>query len=365
MIKVLLILVLSLYAGNLPAQYANDDKLKITLLNSTSNCKISNIILHYVRTDSMPWDMSIPKDLEPQKKINFWLDENELILNFYTFNYIVNGHLLTVKKKVDVLFKKGKKNEVIFNDLFIPAEWWQSTWFFTVSICTSLVLAAGISFFIYSRKIEKNQIVFEKKILVQKERERIASEMHDEIGSGLLAIKLQIQVLDNIMTDKSLKDNIAKTKNTIISLSKKIREITWSLDVYHDNLGSLIQFSIQQASDFFTNTNIKLKSIVTNIPLDKVISGNTRKSIYLVIQEALQNIIKHSFATEVKLSFNFVKDRLLIYIFDNGKGLSQNSATLESMGMRNMRRRISELEGVFKIYSQKAGFSIEIEIPLP
>jgi signal transduction histidine kinase len=92
------------------------------------------------------------------------------------------------------------------------------------------------------------------------------------------------------------------------------------------------------------------------------INGDARRHIHLLVKEALHNIIKHSGASHVKLSISY--DELLrIVISDNGKGLSEGNTDTSGNGMKNMRQRIRQLNGIF-LMQNKNGLTLTFEIPL-
>lgn len=194
----------------------------------------------------------------------------------------------------------------------------------------------------------------------EEERNRIAREMHDDVGSSLTTILYLSNdlIMENKKAATSSAGKIAAMASSVID---KMNEIIWSMNPDYDTLDDLIAYTRQHCAEFLRdhglNYCLKIPPKITDIPL----SGEQRRNIYLVIKEALHNIVKHSFATEVSITFELNNKMLDIIIHDNGRGLKQSSPF--GNGLKNMHQRMENIEGSFKIISGE-GTTVKLRCPL-
>ena len=237
----------------------------------------------------------------------------------------------------------------------------------TVSFRISVFfLIALLSFYIIrtyiQRRLEKQRILFEREQAVEKERARISGELHDDIGGGLTAIRLLSEMNKDKSKYESSRIFFGKISASSNELIQKMNEIVWALNVNHDNLQSLIAYTRQYAVSYLDDFQIRcIVTIPENIP-DMPVMGNKRRNVFLLVKEALSNIVKHAQANTVKLEIR-ITDRLHIEVSDNGKGIDQGEIKPGNHGLINMRKRVEHLKGIMTI-ENKMGTAIVIDIPL-
>jgi len=193
------------------------------------------------------------------------------------------------------------------------------------------------------------------------ERDRIGREMHDDIGSALTTI---LYLSDDLKVkskedDNKIADKIATTATGVVD---KMNEIIWSMNRQYDTLDDLIAYTRQHAVEFLQNYCLKYHFDVPGLIPDIPISGEQRRNIYLVIKESLHNIVKHSGASEVSISFQ-LNGGLRACIHDNGKGLETNSQHRFGNGLKNMQQRMESIGGTFEV-ENKNGTTIKLYCPL-
>jgi two-component system, NarL family, sensor kinase len=195
----------------------------------------------------------------------------------------------------------------------------------------------------------------------EEERDRIGREMHDDIGSALTTILY----LSDDLKEKSkegenkIADKIASTATGVVD---KMNEIIWSMNRQYDTLDDLIVYTRQHAVEFLQNHCLKYQFNVPEYIPDLQITGEQRRNIYLVIKESLHNIVKHSCASEVNISFD-LNGGLRSCIHDNGKGIETISQRRFGNGLKNMRQRMESIGGSFEIENEN-GTIIRLYCPL-
>jgi ligand-binding sensor domain-containing protein/signal transduction histidine kinase len=249
-----------------------------------------------------------------------------------------------------------------YSFVILPA-WWQTWWFKTFIVLAAIFLSLFISRLIYLSRLRKQKNEMEKKLAVQMERQRISAEMHDDIGAGLSGVRLLTEMTKKKVKDENTAEQVEKIYQSVGEISSKMKEVIWSLNTENDNLPNLVSYIQKQARLWLEHYPCKLSiDADDNIP-DILVFGETRRNIFLLIKEAIHNIIKHSEATRVQLSFHYQQNRLIIIVADNGKGIVAGKADEMGNGMKNMQQRIRQLNGKLFIKSN-GGLTINFEIPI-
>ncbi|AZA87070.1 two-component sensor histidine kinase [Chryseobacterium shandongense] len=192
----------------------------------------------------------------------------------------------------------------------------------------------------------QNQLLqkeLEKQKLIEKERERISHDMHDDLGAGISALKLQAEFLKQRAEDEELKNDIEELLKTSEEMNLSMREMLWSLNSGNDTLGGFIDYAKIYAQNFLKKTNIQLMVEDENVISETVISTEQRRNLFLCLKEALNNAYKHSKSSQIKLSFAQKDKEFIMKISDNGIGIGTNNQ--EGNGLRNMKRRMKEQNG--------------------
>jgi signal transduction histidine kinase len=203
----------------------------------------------------------------------------------------------------------------------------------------------------------------EQHLAIAMDRARISSEMHDDLGSGLS----KISMLSDIISQKTSLEDITPHLDNISRSSKDMvmmmGDIIWSMNLKNDQLDNLIAYTRKYAMEFFESTQIECAVILPEIIPEIEIDGRSRRTIFLVIKEALHNVLKHSGAETVTLKFELAFNSLYITIHDNGKGIDPLKLSEFGNGLLNMNKRMGEMGGTFAIENRN-GTRIELFVPL-
>ncbi|MHA4847552.1 sensor histidine kinase [Flavitalea antarctica] len=205
---------------------------------------------------------------------------------------------------------------------------------------------------------------FEKQMAVmaaqQGERDRISADMHDELGSGVTAIRLMSEIVKSKMKTQSLPE-IEKISHSANELLNKMNTIIWTMKSSNDTLESMIAYIRANATEYFDGTAIKCDVHTPSIIPDVEMSGEKRRNIFLSVKEAMTNIIKHAQATEVSISITTYNDQLVIEVADNGKGMDISNTRRFGNGLANMRRRMESINGSLT-FQQQNGTILKFEL---
>ena len=214
-------------------------------------------------------------------------------------------------------------------------------------------------------KLENERKEFEKQMAVmaaqQDERNRISADMHDELGSGVTAIRLMSEIVKSKMKQTSLPE-IEKISNSANDLLGKMNTIIWTMKSSNDTLESLIAYIRAHAIEYFDSTPIDCTVHVEDVP-DVEMTGEKRRNIFLSVKEALNNIMKHSQATKVRIDIMVPDYVLVIKIADNGIGIDTEKLRRFGNGLSNMKRRMQTIQGDFRIETN-GGTILYFELPV-
>lgn len=190
----------------------------------------------------------------------------------------------------------------------------------------------------------------------EEERKRIARDLHDGIGQSLLMIQKQLEQNRDVgMENKNL---ISHTLEEVRTISRELHPFQLEKFGLKVSLENMLE-RISTMSEIFVTKDIELGELK--------LSDKVELNIYRVIQEAINNIVKHSGASAAKLIMHLEKNNLNVKILDNGKGFDQELTYVKSksLGLRTMKERVENIEGLFKIYSNEPqGTVVEFSIPI-
>ena len=201
-------------------------------------------------------------------------------------------------------------------------------------------------------KMEAEKKEFESQIAIikaqQEERNRISADMHDDLGAGMTTIRLYSELAKNKLLDNPIPeiDKISSSSNELLN---KMNAIIWSMSSSNDSLGNLTAYIRSYALEYFENTGVDCRiSIPNDLPNIEVI-GEIRRNVFLVVKEALNNILKHAKATRVDITLERVPGGLTLYIQDNGIGIDMDNLRQFGNGLKNMSKRMKDVNIDFSI----------------
>ena len=243
----------------------------------------------------------------------------------------------------------------------IKVFFWQTGWF-----QITLLAVCGVVILVSLRLMAQLALHRKERWLLQRERSRIAREIHDDIGARMTQL-----VLHGEVAQSGLK-NGSETQTHLVQICEEARgllstmdEILWAVNPKRDTLRDFAAYVCNYAQEFLKPTPIQclfeldpeMSAADFNLPL--------RRSLLMAIKETLNNTVKHSGATELRLKIQWQGQHLIVVVQDNGKGFDATVVKSERTGMSNMAERMTELGGSCIVTSQPGkGCRVEFSIPL-
>ena len=228
----------------------------------------------------------------------------------------------------------------------VPPFFWE-TWSFRVA---SGLLVAGIGFgasrYIVTRRLNRRLKQLEQENALQKERARIAQDIHDDIGARMTQISYLTDLArQSITTPEKAAEHVTRIAGMSREGIKSLDEIVWAVNPRNDTLADLMDYAGQYAVDFLSTAGIRCRVKFPNPAPDRHLSAETRHGLFMAVKEALHNVAKHSGASEVELCVAVDEHGLKWTVQDNGRGFANAPQDALADGLRNMRKRLSGLGG--------------------
>ncbi|MEZ4957980.1 MAG: two-component regulator propeller domain-containing protein [Saprospiraceae bacterium] len=239
---------------------------------------------------------------------------------------------------------EGKFSEPVLLAIKITPPFTQSPLFYALIILLVVSVFGLIIFIRNKRQEEIMRLEIEKREALELERQRIARDVHDDLGSGLSALSLQMAMAQYKTSPEEIKTELEKANLAAVDLSGKIREVIWTVSAKNDTLSNLISYLNQYAIDLLENTNIDLLVNLPEVIPQITVTGEYRRTTFLAFKEALNNMLKHANASQVAINFKLIGNDLHIIVADNGVGfdpklLEQSSGN----GLLNMQTRMRDI----------------------
>lgn len=250
---------------------------------------------------------------------------------------------------------------------------WRRAWFLA---STALVLGLlGFSFARYRanhlnqrKRVEEALLRSreERVIELERVRKRIASDLHDDLGSSLTQISLLSEVVQQQLApqDAAVTKPLEQIATSSRELVDAMSDIVWAINPQKDHLSDLAQRMRSLASDMLIASQIEFRFTGPSSGTDIPLGANLRREVFLIFKESVNNIVRHSAATEAQIDFSLNQDELFLRVNDNGKGFD-TAAENDGHGLVSMRMRSNDIGAQLEVLSAKnLGTTITLRVPV-
>jgi signal transduction histidine kinase/ligand-binding sensor domain-containing protein len=242
---------------------------------------------------------------------------------------------------------------------------WQAWWFRFTTLAALVTVIAALVRYISFRRLRLKLQRLEQQAALDKERSRIARDIHDDLGGRLTEVELMIELAQRTPPEK-LNGQMRRISATVQQVGESLDEIVWAVNPRHDTLPRLMDYLGQYAIQFLQTAGIHHRVDFPEEFPQRTVPPETRHNLFLAVKEALNNVARHAQATEARLRVSLAGDFLKIAIEDNGRGFDGAPKDSCADGLENMRRRMGEIGGDFQIESTPgAGTRILLTLRIP
>jgi ligand-binding sensor domain-containing protein/signal transduction histidine kinase len=232
----------------------------------------------------------------------------------------------------------------------IAAPLWQRWWFLSFIVAAIAIIVYLIYKYRLRRLLELERV-----------RTRIATDLHDDIGSNLTKISIMSEVAQRIngRRQSEMLHSIADISRSSVS---SMGDIVWAINPKKDSLLELVRRMRSFAEETLGQKDILADFEARGISGEMRLDAEVRRNVYLIFKESLNNIVRHSRAEKVKIVLEVLKNSLILKITDDGAGFDTGK-NFDGNGLTNMKRRAADLNGELKIFSEPGkGTAIFLEI---
>ena len=248
---------------------------------------------------------------------------------------------------------------------------WQTWWFLVLAGISVLGTLGGVVRYVEIRKMRFQVERAEREGAIERERARIAKDIHDDLGASLTEITLLSELAqggegppEEIQTD--MRKIAARTRH----LTRALDATVWAVNPRNDTLESLVTYTCSHAEDYLKPAGIRCRLEVPERLPGQVLTAAVRHNVFLIVKEALHNVVKHAEATEVSLRIVIKDGGMTLVIEDNGKGFEPDTQGVKvgterrhGSGLANMKTRAEENGGKFELRSDPhGGTRIQLEV---
>jgi signal transduction histidine kinase len=243
---------------------------------------------------------------------------------------------------------------------------WKTWWFRTLVGIVIVGSIISLVRYVSVKRMEGRLALLQQQNALERERARIAQDMHDDLGASLT----QIAYLSDLgqrsgQAPPGVADQFRKISATAREVVRAMDEIVWAINPRNDSLDHLVDYLCQYADDYLDSAGIRCwQEAPSQMPARRV-SAEVRHNVFLVVKEALNNVVKHSRVSEVWLKIGWDGARLHITLADEGKGFNPDKVGPSGCGLGNMRKRVADCHGTFELHSCPGeGTRIEVNLPI-
>lgn len=250
---------------------------------------------------------------------------------------------------------------------------WQTWWFEWFAALAVIGAVSAAVRYAATRSLHRKLERLKQQRAIEHERERIAQDIHDDLGAGLTQIMLQSS-LARRESPAQIQTDLAQISETARGLVRTMDEIVWAINPENDSLDGLVTYAGKFFQEFSAAAKLRCRLDLPADPPAIAVSAETRHNLFLAIKESLNNVVKHARATEVSLQLRLQPGAFTFVIKDNGagfipgvseEGVPQQERIASGLGLRNLARRLEEIGGRCAITSAPGqGTQVTLTFPI-
>lgn len=236
-------------------------------------------------------------------------------------------------------------------EVHVPLSLWKTPWFWATMVMVIVGLFLGSWRYRALQHLRAENLRLEQQQALERERFRIARDIHDDLGARVTQISLA-----SAMAERTASDAVSSAVN-FQSITRMAREMVaslydtiWVVNPENDNLEAVGHYLCQTVNQLSSQAGLRCRLEVPSLPSDVPISSHQRHNLNMAVKEALHNVIKHAAASEVRMRISVNDSELTASLCDDGKGFDLKSCN-PGNGLTNMRHRLEDIGGCTTVES--------------
>ena len=242
--------------------------------------------------------------------------------------------------------------------LVVQPPFWRTWWFLAAVTVGSLGTTIALVRYLSVQKLQRQLATLRQQEALEKERARIARDIHDQLGASLTQVSLLGELVES---DKDSPDEVAgharQITQTARDTTRVLDEIVWTVNPSNDTLDGLITYVCQCAQEYLEVAGLRYRLDVPGDLPSTPISPEIRHNVFLAAKEAVTNVVRHARASSVWVRLKLGSGTFALEIQDDGRGPAGKDAKAAQSrnGLPNMRKRMEDVGGTFSIEPAEGG----------
>jgi ligand-binding sensor domain-containing protein/signal transduction histidine kinase len=227
---------------------------------------------------------------------------------------------------------------------------WQEWWFRALAGLGLLGVIVGVVYFISTQRLQRQLASMRQQEALEKERARIARDLHDQLGANLTQVALLGEMAEEDKNaPQEIESHARQISQTARDTSRALDEIVWAANPQNDTLEGLVNYACKYAQDYLALAGLRYRlEVPASLPAT-VIPPDLRHNVFLAFKETVNNVVKHARASEVKIRLRLNGDKFTLEVEDDGRGPGEAATKTGRNGLRNMRKRMEDVGGEFAL----------------
>jgi ligand-binding sensor domain-containing protein/signal transduction histidine kinase len=248
----------------------------------------------------------------------------------------------------------------------VQPQFWQTGWFRVAGIVLILGIVAAIVRYISTQKLKRQLQSLQQRETLEKERARIARDLHDQLGANLTQVALLGEMAE---ADKDspaeIESHAQQISQTARETTRSLDEIVWAVNPANDTLDGLVNYAGKYAQEYLALAGLRCRAdLPAQLPVIPI-PPEVRHNVFLAFKEAVHNVVKHAQASEVWIRLRLQPGNFTLGIEDNGRGMGSQPAPQNRNGLRNMKKRMDDIRGEFSISGgANGGTIVRLTVPV-
>jgi ligand-binding sensor domain-containing protein/signal transduction histidine kinase len=253
-------------------------------------------------------------------------------------------------------------------DVSVLPPFWRKWWFVTSVLLAVLFLIVGSVYYVSTQRLHRQLEGLRQQQALEKERARIARDIHDQVGASLTQVSLLGEMVESDKDEpKEVEAHGRQISQTARETARSLDEIVWTVNPSNDTLDGLINYVCKYAQDYFSVAGLRYRlDAPPQLPATPI-SPEVRHNVFLASKESITNIVKHARATSAWIKLRLDPGVFTLEIQDDGRGPAgmDAKAAQSRNGVRNMRKRLEDIGGTFTIGpALERGTIVRLRVPI-
>jgi signal transduction histidine kinase/ligand-binding sensor domain-containing protein len=249
----------------------------------------------------------------------------------------------------------------------VPVPWYRTGWALAVLSFGVGALAAVLSRELTRRRARRRIAALERQQDMERERARIARDIHDSLGAGLTRMALMSDLARKANgAPESVRDRLDSIYQNARGLARSVDEIVWAVNPRNDTVAQFVSYVVNDVEEFVRAGDLTLRlEVPDGLRDDRPLSTQVRHHVCLAVREILQNVLRHAQATHVDFTILVSDMTLTVIVHDDGVGFERDrKLAAEQDGLDNLRARVAEVDGRV-VFESRPGSGTRVTLTVP